>query len=96
MRGKIRRLEEALDCSFFTGEHAALLAMMLATIDHYTQIQALTEKIETLIEPWLQVDQLEAVPGIGQVGAQDIIAETGTDMTDFPPPRTQPHRRRAA
>jgi hypothetical protein len=24
-RGKISRLEEALDCSFFTGEHAAVL-----------------------------------------------------------------------
>ena len=36
MRGKIARLEEALDCSFFTAEHAAVLAMMLATIDHYT------------------------------------------------------------
>ena len=54
MRGKIRRLEEALDCSFFTAEHAAVLAMMLATIDHYTaQIAALTENIETLIEPYL-------------------------------------------
>ena len=86
MRGKIRRLEEALDCSFFTSEHAAVLAMMLAAIDHHTaQIQALTEKIQTLIEPWLhQVGQLDAVPGIGPVGAQDIIAETGTDMTVFP------------
>ena len=36
MRGKIRRLEEALECSFFTDEHAAVLAMMLAVIDHYT------------------------------------------------------------
>ena len=36
MRGKIHRLEEALDCSFFTAEHAAVLAMMLAAIDHYT------------------------------------------------------------
>jgi transposase len=86
MRGKIRRLEQALDCSFFTAEHAAVLAMMLFTIGHYTtQIQALTEKIETLIAPYLhQVGQLDAVPGIGQVCAQDIIAETGTDMTVFP------------
>jgi transposase len=86
MRGKIRRLEEALDCSFFTDEHAAVLAMMLAVIDHYTtQIEALTAKIETLTEPWLrQVGQLDAVPGIGLVCAQDIIAETGTDMTVFP------------
>ncbi len=54
MRGKIRRLEEALDCSFFIGEHAAVLAMMLAVIDHYTtQIEALNARIEALIDPWL-------------------------------------------
>jgi transposase len=86
MRGKIRRLEEALDCSFFTEEHAAVLAMMLVTIDHYTaQIQALTAKIEVLAEPYLhQVEQLDEIDGVGQVCAQDIIAETGTDMTVFP------------
>jgi transposase len=86
MRGKIRRLEEALDCSFFTGEHAAVLAMMLAAIDHHTtQIQALTERIEALIAPYLhQVAQLDAVDGIGPVCAQDIIAEIGVDMTVFP------------
>jgi transposase len=86
MRGKIRRLEEALDCSFFTGEHAAVLAMMLAVIDHYTtQIEALNARIETLIEPYLrQVGQLDAVHGIGPVCAQDIIAEIGADMTVFP------------
>jgi transposase len=86
MRGKIRRLEEALECSFFTDEHGAVLAMMLVTIDHYTtQIDQLTEKIQTLTGPYLhQVGQLDAVPGIGPVCAQDIIAETGTDMTVFP------------
>src|SRR5918994_146234 len=47
MRAKIKRLEEALECAFFTGEHAAVLAMMLTTIDHYTtQIDNLTAKIE--------------------------------------------------
>ena len=52
MRGKIGRLEEALECSFFTDEHAAVLAMMLAVIDHYTgQIEALTAKIEALTGP---------------------------------------------
>jgi transposase len=86
MRGKIRRLEEALDCSFFTDEHAAVLAMMLAVIDHHTaQIQTLTEKIEKLAEPYLsQIKQLDAVDGIGPVCAQDIIAEIGADMTVFP------------
>jgi len=86
MRGKIGRLEEALDCSFFTDGHAGVLAMMLVTIDHYTaQIEALTSKVEMLIEPYLrQVEQLDAVDGIGIICAQDIIAEIGTDMTVFP------------
>jgi hypothetical protein len=48
MRGKILRLEEALDCSFFTDQHAAALAMMLATIDHYiTQIDQLTTRMQS-------------------------------------------------
>ncbi|MGH3398827.1 MAG: IS110 family transposase [Streptosporangiaceae bacterium] len=86
MRSKIRQLEQALDCSFFTSEHAAVLAMMLATIDHCTtQIEALTTRIEALIAPCLnQVEQLDAVHGIGTICAQDIIAEIGTDMTVFP------------
>jgi transposase len=86
MRGKIRRLEEALDCSFFTSEHAGVLAMMLAAIDHYTaQIEQLTARIEMLIEPWVhQAGQLDQIDGIGIICAQDIIAEIGTDMTVFP------------
>src|SRR5260370_10113751 len=90
MRGKIRRIEEALDCSFFTSEHAGVLAMMLAGIDHYTaQIEQLTTRIEVLIEPWMhQAGQLDEIDGIGMICAQDIIAEIGTDMTVFP---TAPH-----
>jgi len=46
MRGKIARLEEALDCSFLTEEHAAVLSMMLSLIDCCTaQINELTAKI---------------------------------------------------
>jgi len=88
MRGKIARLEEALDCSFVTEEHAAVLAMMLATIDYYTaQIEELTEKIAVLCQPYEhQIGQLDAVPGTGVITAQDIIAEIGTDMTVFPTP----------
>jgi hypothetical protein len=45
MRGKNRRLEEALECSFFTDQHAAVLAMMLTTIDpHSAQIDQLTAR----------------------------------------------------
>jgi transposase len=86
MRGKIAQLEEALDCSFLTPEHAAILAMMLAAIDSFTaQVDELTTRIETLAEPWLhQIQQLDAVHGTGILSAQDVIAEIGTDMTVFP------------
>ena len=86
MRGKIARLEEALDCSFFTGEHVAILGMMLAAIDSLTaQIGQLTARIEVLAEPYLrQIEQLDAVHGTGRISAQDVIAEIGVDMTIFP------------
>ena len=86
MRGKIRRLEEALECSFFTDQHAAVLSMMLTTIDHYSaQIDQLTARIEVLAGPYLhQIGQLDEIDGIGLICAQDIIAEIGTDMTVFP------------
>ena len=86
MRGKIARLEEALDCSFLTEEHAAVLKMMLSLIDSYTaQIDELTARIEVLAGPYLhQIEQLDAVHGTGKISAQDVIAEIGVDMTVFP------------
>jgi transposase len=63
-----------------------VLAMMLTAIDHYTaQIEQLTARIEALTEPCLhQAGQLDEIDGIGMICAQDIIAETGADMTVFP------------
>jgi transposase len=86
MRAKIPQLEEALDCSFFTEQHAFILAMMLANIDHLdAQVKELTDKIGVLCEPYArQIEQLDAVPGFGIITAQDIIGEIGTDMTVFP------------
>jgi transposase len=86
MRGKIRQLEDALDCSFFTEQHAFILQMMLANIDHLTaQVSELTVKIEVLCEPYArQIAQLDAIPGFGVITARDIIAEIGVDMAVFP------------
>ena len=73
MRGKIRQLEEALDCSFFTQEHAFILAMMLANIDHLTaQIKELSAKIDTLCEPY----------------ARQIASWTPSPASGSSPPRT--------
>ena len=86
MRRKLALLEEALDCSFFTPEHAFVLQMMLGNIDHYTaQIAVLDERIAVLCEPYeRQITQLDGIPGFGVTTAQDLIAEIGADMTAFP------------
>jgi transposase len=86
MRRKIARLEEALDCSFFTPEHAFILQMMLDSIDQLTaQVAVLDERIAVLCEPYeRQIAQLDGIPGFGVTAAQDLIAEIGTDMGAFP------------
>ena len=86
MRGKIARLEEALDCSFLTQAHVAILAMMLAATGNFTaQTGQLTARIKALAEPYLsQTGQPGAVHGTGRISAQDVIAEIGTGMTVFP------------
>jgi transposase len=86
-RVKIRELEQALDgAEFFTSRHAALLQAMLARIDQINaEISELSAVIEDLLAPWEeQLQQAESMPGWGRTSAQDILAETGPDMTRFP------------
>jgi transposase len=86
-RRKIAELEEALEgAEFFTAEHAALLAKILARIDRLTaDIDELTEVIERLLAPYEeQLQQAESMPGWGRRTAQDAVAETGVNMTKFP------------
>jgi len=85
-RRKISQLEEALEgAEFFTAEHAALLATMLARIDRLSaDIGDLTEVIERLLAPYEeQLQQAESMPGWARRAAQDAIAETGVDMSRF-------------
>jgi transposase len=86
MRGKTALLEEALDCSFFTEEHAFILQMMLGSIDHYTAQTAVPDqRIAVLCEPCQrQVAQLGGIPGFGAAAARELIAEIGTGMSVFP------------
>jgi transposase len=86
-RRKISELEAALEgAEFFTADHAALLAAMLARIDRVSEeIARLTEVIERLLTPYEeQLQQAGSMPGWGRRAAQDAVAETGVDMTRFP------------
>ena len=90
MRVKIPRLEEALDCSFFTPPLARLLRLMLDLTDDLTrQIQDMDAEIAALCAPFeAEITHLDEVDGIARRTAEDVIAEIGTDMTVFP---TAPH-----
>jgi transposase len=88
-RRKIAELEQALEgTEFFTPEHAALLKVMLERIDWINaEIARLSQVIEGLLAPYEeQLQQAESMPGWGRRAAEDVIAETGTDMTRFPTP----------
>jgi len=80
-------LQEALT-GHFTEHHAFLLGMMVDRVDALTaQIDTLTTRIEKAIAPFAaEVAQLDEIPGTGITTAQEIIAETGTDMSRFPTP----------
>jgi transposase len=86
-RRKIPQLREALEgAEFFTAHHARLLRSILNRIDAITaEINELSAVIEELLAPYEeQLQQAESMPGWGRRAAQDVIAETGTDMTRFP------------
>jgi transposase len=88
-RAKIPQLEAALEgAEFFTGAHAGLLKTMLERIDHAdAEIARLSAQIDQLLAPYEeQLAQAESMPGWGRRSAQDVIAETGVDMTRFPTP----------
>ncbi len=87
MRGKTSLLREALT-GHFREHHGYLLKMMLERVDALTaQIDDLTRRIEEAIAPFArQVAQLDEIPGIGAIAAQEIIAEIGVEMARFPTP----------
>ncbi|HXL93552.1 MAG TPA: IS110 family transposase [Streptosporangiaceae bacterium] len=86
-RARIADLAEALEgTEFFTPELAALLKTMLGRIDGLSAgIDAVTAVIERLLAPYEeQLEQAESMPGWGRRAAQDVLAETGPDMSRFP------------
>ncbi len=87
MRSKTARLNEALT-GRFTEHHAFLLTQMLARVDAITaDIATVQARIDAQLgELAPAVARLDAIPGIGPVTAQMILAEIGTDMTRFPTP----------
>jgi transposase len=97
LRAKIPELTEALT-GRFSDHHGFLAKMHLDVIDSYTaRIADLAARIETYFEPDRPApaegpslrrarELLVTIPGISLIGAEQILAEIGTDMTVFASP----------
>ena len=86
LRAKIHELTEALE-GRFEDLHSLLIGSILAHLDFLdTQIEALSEAIEAKLAPFAAgaVELLCTIPGVGERTAQNVIAEIGVDMSQFP------------
>lgn len=69
-----------------TEHHRFLLKLHLDTIDLLQrQIDEIDERLAGALTPFRSaVEQLNSIPGVGELSAKIIISEIGTDMTRFP------------
>lgn len=84
LRQRIPELTAALNGAF--GDHHALMTRLyLEQIGTCSRrVQALTESIELLMDPFRQTrEALCTIPGVSELVADVIIAETGADMSVF-------------
>jgi len=88
LRVKIPALREALE-GRFDPQHGLVVSAILAHLDFLDeQIERLSEMIEEQLRPFAAAIQLlRTIPGIELRSAEMIIAEIGTDMTQFPSDR---------
>ena len=87
MKPKIPQLELALEGKF-RDHHRFMLKQLLSHLDHLEeQIAQFTARIQELMAPLLDQEmqaKLDAVPGIDLITIENVIAEIGTDMDQFP------------
>ena len=87
MKAKIPDLELALQGKF-RDHHRFMLKQLLSHLDHLDQqIGQFTIRIEELMVPFVDEDlqnKLDAIPGVDVTTIQNVVAEIGTNMDQFP------------
>ncbi len=87
MRSKIPQLELALQGKF-GDHHRFMLKQLLSHLDHLDQqIAEFNARVEELMLPFVDKElqeKLDAVPGIDLNTIQNVVAEIGTNMDQFP------------
>jgi transposase len=87
LRSKIPQLEAALEGKF-REHHRFMLQQLLAHLDHLDrQVAEFTARIEELLLPFLPEElreKLDQIPGVDNTTIQNVIAEIGVEMNQFP------------
>lgn len=88
-RGKLKNKTELLEKSLtgLVGHHQKmLLDTQLRHIDFLNEeIQKLSQEIESRMRPFEKaIEALDGIPGISRINAEQILCETGLDMSRFP------------
>lgn len=87
MKPKIPQLELALQGAF-RDHHRFMLKQLLEHLDHLDrQIGQFSERIEEMMGPFVDAalqEKLDAIPGVDVTTIQNVIAEIGVQMDQFP------------
>lgn len=91
-QGKLRAKPEQLEAALvgtFTAQHAFLLKQLLLPVEFLTaRLTECAQRVEDLCRPFQQtLEHLQTLPGVGQRGAEQIVAELGVDMSRLPRPQ---------
>jgi transposase len=85
LRDKIPFLKEALRGQI--GHHQRfMISSHLRVLDAITlELEELDREVATRMRPDEEtIERLDSIPGVGRRSAEEILAETGTDMSQFP------------
>lgn len=88
-RGRLQKKQDQLEQALLgrlSDHQQLLLAVQLRHIDFLdAEIERLSEEIMGRMQPFEDaIQRLDSIPGLGRRGAEQILAETGTDMSRFP------------
>jgi len=85
LKAKREQIQEAASGTV-TDHHRFLIEHMLSHMRFLEEeIQKIDEKIKQHLEPLKEdYERLQTIPGVGKTAAASIIAEIGTDMSQFP------------
>jgi transposase len=88
LRAKLPALRQALE-GRFSAHHALLATHLLGHLDYLDEtIVSIGAEIEQRLTPFAdKAELLQTIPGVGQRGAEVILAELGPDMSRFPSDR---------